>query len=256
MSEHIKIKNENGVIEIIFARPDKKNALTNAMYRSACDALEIAQKDKSIRVVLLGAEGDAFTAGNDLHDFSKISKNKDEELKAQAFVQAITRFDKPIIAAVPGISVGIGTTMLLHCDLVFVAESAKLSAPFVNLALVPEAGSSMLMPTRIGYVRAFAMFALGESITGLEAVALGIANKALPKDEVLTTARAAARTLATKPLGSLVATKKLMRDSELLMARIELESLAFSERLKSDEAQEAFSAFIERRQPDFTKISS
>lgn len=146
--------------------------------------------------------------------------------------------------------------MLLHCDLVFVAESAKLSAPFVNLALVPEAGSSMLMPTRIGYVRAFAMFALGESITGLEAVALGIANKALPKDEVLTTARAAAQTLATKPLGSLVATKKLMRDSELLMTRIELESLAFSERLKSDEAQEAFSAFIERRQPDFTKISS
>lgn len=146
--------------------------------------------------------------------------------------------------------------MLLHSDLVFVADTAKLSAPFVNLALVPEAGSSLLMPARMGYVRAFALFALGESITGAEAVALGLANKVLPMEEVLSAARNAAQTLAKKPAGSLVATKKLMRDAETLLAWMEKESTVFGERLKSDEAREAFSAFAERRQPDFTKFSA
>jgi enoyl-CoA hydratase/carnithine racemase len=254
MSEHIKLSQHDGVLEIIFARPEKKNALTNAMYRSAREALESAQKDKSIRVVLFGAEGNAFTAGNDLGDFSNVSQGKGEEPQAHAFVHAIGLAEKPIVAAVPGISVGIGTTMLLHSDLVYVAETAKLSAPFVNLALVPEAGSSMLMPARIGYVRSFAMFALGESITGPEAVALGIANTALPMEEVLPAARNAAQTLAKKPAGSLVATKKLMRDAEALMARMQQETVVFAERLKSDEAREAFSAFTERRQPDFSKF--
>jgi enoyl-CoA hydratase/carnithine racemase len=163
MSEHIKLSQHDGVLEIIFARPDKKNALTNAMYRTAREALESAQKDNSIRVVLFGAEGNAFTAGNDLGDFANVSSGQAGEPQAGPFIQAIGRAEKPIVAAVPGIAVGVGTTMLLHCDLVYVADTAKLSAPFVNLALVPEAASSMLMPARIGYVRSFAAFALGES---------------------------------------------------------------------------------------------
>jgi enoyl-CoA hydratase/carnithine racemase len=146
--------------------------------------------------------------------------------------------------------------MLLHCDLVYVAETAKLSAPFVNLGLVPEAASSMLLPARIGHVRAFAMFALGESISGAEAVALGLANKMLPQDEVLTAARSAAKALAKKPAGSVVSTKRLMRDVAALLARIDEESLIFGERLKSDEAREAFRAFVERRPPDFSKFTS
>lgn len=243
MSDHIKLHQQDGVLEIIFARPDKKNALTNAMYRAAREALENAQRDKTIRVVLFGAEGNAFTAGNDLGDFANVSQGKGEEPQAHAFIQALGRAEKPIVAAVPGIAVGVGTTMLLHSDLVFVADTAKLSAPFVNLALVPEAGSSLLMPARMGYVRAFALFALGESISGAEAVALGLANKALPLDEVLPAARNAAQTLAKKPAGSLVATKKLMRDAETLLAWMEKESAVFGERLKSDEAREAFSAF-------------
>ncbi len=256
MTEHIKIEQQDGVLEIIFSRPDKKNALTNDMYRAARAALESARHDKSIRTVLIGAEGNAFTAGNDLGDFANVSAGKGGEPQAGPFIQTIGQFEKPIIAAVPGIAVGVGTTMLLHCDLVYVADTAKLSAPFVNLALVPEAASSMLMPARIGYVKAFAAFALGESISGPEAVALGLANKALPLDEVLPAARSAAQTLAKKPAGSLVATKKLMRDAETILARMKQESAIFGERLKSDEAREAFSTFAERRQPDFTKFAS
>jgi enoyl-CoA hydratase/carnithine racemase len=156
---------------------------------------------------------------------------------------------------VPGLAVGIGTTLLLHCDLVYVAETSKLSAPFVNLGLVPEAASSLLLPSRIGHVRAFAIFALGESISGHEAVALGLANKVLPQDEVLKVARANAKTLAQKPIGSLISTKRLMRNVEALMVRMDEEGLIFGERLKSDEAREAFSAFAERRAPDFSKFS-
>lgn len=254
MSEHIKLNISEGVLEITFARADKKNALTNAMYRAAREALENAQTDKAIRVVLFSAEGDAFTAGNDLADFASASTGKGEEPQAHAFIQAISRAEKPIVAAVPGLAVGVGTTMLLHCDLVYIAETAKLTAPFVNLALVPEAGSSLLMPARIGYLRAFGMFALGESVSGLDAVSLGLANKALPREEVAEAARNAAKTLAKKPLGSVIGTKKLMRDVETIMTRIQSESVAFGERLKSPEAKEAFTAFAERRAPDFTKF--
>lgn len=256
MTEHIKISKQDGVLEITFARPDKKNALTNAMYRAAREALNAAQTDKEIRVVLFAAEGNAFTAGNDLGDFLAVSEGKGEEPQAGAFIEALGRAEKPIVAAVPGIAVGVGTTMLLHSDLVFVADNAKLAAPFVNLALVPEAGSSLLMPARIGYVRAFAMFALGETISGAEAVSLGIANKMLPPDEVLPAARLAAKTLAQKPIGSMIATKKLMRDAESLLAWMDKENVQFAKQLKSAEAREAFSAFAERRAPDFSKLSS
>jgi enoyl-CoA hydratase/carnithine racemase len=255
MTEHIKVTQDGAVLEIIFARPEKKNALSNAMYRAATQALNDAQNNQAVRVVLFGAEGDAFTAGNDLADFASAAAGNRDELQAHHFVEALAHADKPIVAAVSGLAVGIGTTMLLHCDLVYMAETAKLTTPFVNLALVPEAASSMLLPARIGHARAFAMFALGEGLSGQEAFALGLANKVLPKDEVLSAARDAARTLATRPLGAIVATKELMRDKRGILARIEEEGAVFVERLKTAEAREAFSAFAERRQPNFTKIA-
>jgi enoyl-CoA hydratase/carnithine racemase len=256
MTEHIKVKQDGAVLEIIFARPEKKNALSNAMYLAATQALDAAQTNPAVRVVLFGAEGDAFTAGNDLADFASVAAGKRDELAAHSFVAALARAEKPVVAAVSGLAVGVGTTMLLHCDLVYVADTAKLTTPFVNLALVPEAASSMLLPARIGHVRAFAMFALGEGVTGPEAVALGLANKVLPRDEVLTAAREAARMLAARPLGAIMATKKLMRERERMLARIGEESAIFGERLQTDEAREAFKAFAERRAPDFSKVAS
>jgi enoyl-CoA hydratase/carnithine racemase len=226
------------------------------MYRAAREALERAQTEKGVRVVLFSAEGDVFTAGNDIADFADVANGQAGERQAHLFIAALGRAEKPIVAAVPGLAVGVGTTMLLHCDLVYIAETAKLSTPFVNLGLVPEAASSMLLPARVGHVRAFAMFALGESISGVEAVALGLANKTLPQDEVLTAARAAAKALAKKPVGSIVSTKRLMRDVAALLAKMDAESLIFGERLKSDEAREAFRAFSERRPPDFSKFAS
>jgi enoyl-CoA hydratase/carnithine racemase len=181
MTDHIKTTTQDGVLEITFARPDKKNALSNAMYRKAADALESAQTDGGIRVVLLTGEGDAFTSGNDLADFAGAAAGGGEELQAGRFIRVLAQAEKPLVAAVPGLAVGVGTTMLLHCDLVFVADTARLSAPFVNLALVPEAASSLLLTGRIGHARAFAMFAMGEPLTGAEAFHLGIANKVLSR---------------------------------------------------------------------------
>jgi enoyl-CoA hydratase/carnithine racemase len=256
MTEHIKMTTQDGVLEIAFARPDKKNALSNAMYRAVTDALEAAQTDSAIRVVMFGSEGDAFTSGNDIADFAGAATGGGEPLQAGRFIRALAQAEKPLVAAVPGLAVGVGTTMLLHCDLVFVADTAKLSAPFVNLALVPEAASSLLLTARIGHVRAFAMFAMGEALTGTEAFDLGIANKVLPKDEVIPAARAAARMLAEKPLGAVMATKKLMRESEAILERMARESAVFGERLQTAEAREVFSAFAERRPPNFAKLRS
>jgi enoyl-CoA hydratase/carnithine racemase len=249
MTEHIKVTQDGAVLEIIFGRPEKKNALSNAMYRAATQALNDTQNNQAVRVVLFGAEGDAFTAGNDLVDFASAAEGKRAELQAHHFIEALAHADKPIVAAVSGLAVGVGTTMLLHCDLVYVVETAKLTTPFVNLALVPEAASSMLLPARIGYARAFAMLAFGEGLSGHEAFALGLANNVLPA------AREAARTLATRPLGAIVATKKLMRDKKGILARIGEEGVVFAERLKTAEAREAFSAFAERRQPNFSKVA-
>jgi enoyl-CoA hydratase/carnithine racemase len=255
MTDHLKIRGDGAVLDIIFARPDKKNALSNAMYRAAAEALNAAQRDASVRVVLFSAEGDAFTAGNDLADFAAVASGKGEPPQAHHFIDSLARAEKPIVAAVPGLAVGVGTTMLLHCDLVYLADTAKLTTPFVNLALVPEAASSLLLPARIGHVRAFAMFALGEALSATEALALGLANEVLPKGALLDAARDAARALATRPLGSLVATKKLMRDGERILAQIAREGAIFKERLQTPEAREAFTAFAERRAPDFTKLA-
>jgi len=252
MTDHVKISVDGGVMEIAWNRPDKKNALSNDMYAAATAALLEASVEPSIRVVLLTGEGDAFTSGNDLADFAAVAMGKGEA-KAHAFIEAIAQFRKPIVAAVPGLAVGVGTTMLLHCDLVFVAETAKLTTPFVNLALTPEAASSILLPLRIGHQRAFAMFAVGEALTGVQAAQYGLANAALPAGEVLGAARRAAAEIAKRPPGAVLATKQLMRDGLHIMGRIHEESAIFGERLKSAEAMEAFTAFREKRAPDFSK---
>ncbi len=253
MTDLVKISVDNGVMEIVWNRPDKKNALSNTMYRAATAALARAVEDNSIRVVLLASEGDSFTSGNDLADFASAAMGG-EAPAAGAFIEAIAQFPKPLLAAVPGLAVGVGTTMLLHCDLVFVADDAKLTTPFVNLALVPEAASSMLMPARIGHVRAFAMFALGEGFTGAQAAQLGLANAALPAGEVIGAAREAAKKLALRPLGAVMATKKLMRDGETILRQLRTEGAIFGERLRGAEAMEAFTAFREKRAPDFSKL--
>jgi len=252
-TDHIEVEQDGGVLEITFARPEKKNALSNAMYRAVTAALDAAEKDPDIRVVLFAARGDDFTAGNDLADFADIAAGKSADLAASAFIEALGRASKPIVAAVSGLAVGIGTTMLLHCDLVFMADGARLLTPFANLALVPEAASSLLLPDRIGHVRAFAMFALGEPMSAAEAFSCGLANKLLPREEVLPAARQAARTLAARPPGSITATKTLMRDKERIASRMAEEGAAFAERLQTSEAREAFQAFFERRKPDSTQ---
>ncbi len=253
MTDHLKISTTAGMMEIAWNRPEKKNALTNDMYREAAEALERASTDRTIRVALLTSEGDSFTAGNDLSVFAGASSGG-EAPQGHRFIEAIARFEKPLVAGVRGVAVGVGTTMLLHCDLVFVATDAKLTTPFVNLALVPEAASSLLLQARIGYARAFAMFALGEVLTGSQAAELGVANKALPAEEVLAAARSGAAELAKRPLGALMATKKLMRQSDVLLTRIAAEGAVFAERLQTAEAAEAFTAFRERRAPDFSKF--
>ncbi len=256
MTEQVKAALEDGVLTIAFDRPEKKNALTNAMYGVIADALEGAETDPAVRVVLFQGEGDSFTAGNDLVDFAGIAAGQGPaERHVTRMLKALANARKPLIAAVHGVAVGVGTTMLLHCDLVFVAEDARLSTPFVNLALVPEAASSLLLPNRIGHARAFAMFALGEVVSGTRAEALGIANAAVPAAEVRERARAAALEVARRPPGAVQAAKRLMRDAATIAAVMDAEGAVFEERLKTAEAREAFMAFMERRPPDFTRAA-
>lgn len=258
MTEHVRVTVENGVMRIVLARPDKKNALTNAMYGVMGDSLRSAAADPAVRVVLLEAEGDAFTSGNDLGDFAAVAAGTlaRGDMRSGAFLNELAHAQKPIVAAVQGLAVGIGVTMLMHCDIVYVAENAKLSTPFVNLAVVPEAASSWLIPARIGHARAFEMFALGESIDGRTAASIGLVNAALPAGEVRAKALAVAQKLATKPPGALQATKQLMRNAEAITAVMAREGEIFGARLRTAEAAEAFKAFAERRPPDFSKLPS
>jgi enoyl-CoA hydratase/carnithine racemase len=256
MTSHVHVSVEDGVMRVRLARPEKKNALNNAMYGALVEALARAESDPAVRVLFLEADGDAFTAGNDLGDFAAVAAGtlQRSDMKSTAFLNALARAQKPYVAAVQGLAVGIGVTMLMHFDVVYVAEDAKLTTPFVNLAVVPEAASSWLIPARIGYARAYAMFALGEPVDGRTAAAMGLATAALPLAEVKAKALATARLLAKKPAGALQATKKLMRDADAIAAVMARESEVFAARLTSAEASEAFSAFAEKRPPDFAKV--
>lgn len=256
MTSEIKVELSNsGVLAVTMSRPDKKNALANDMYGALADAIARANEDEAIRVLLIQGDGDMFTAGNDLSEFAaQAVGNGPKERNVFRFLRSLANATVPIVAAVQGKAVGVGTTMLLHCDYVLLSADAQLITPFVNLALVPEAASSLLLPSCIGHVKAFEMFALGEPVSAESAVAWGIANKVVAATELRAEALRVAGKIALKPAGSLTAMKRLMRDAEKLTAQIDRESAIFAERLTSDEAKEAFAAFAQKRQPDFTKI--
>ncbi len=259
MTDHVLIEKSGGVLTLTFNRPEKKNAITPDMYAAFGDAIDGAPADPEVRCILIQANGDMFTAGNDLADFAAANSDTSaapaggERRGGSALIQALARARTPIVAAVNGRAVGVGTTMLLHCDMVFLAEDALLTTPFVNLALVPEAASSILLPARIGHARAFSMFVLGEPVSAVKAEAWGIANAVVPLSDLRARARAAAEAIASKPPASVAITKQLMRESERLGARIQEEGVHFTAQLKSPEAREAFAAFREKRPANFSK---
>jgi enoyl-CoA hydratase/carnithine racemase len=257
MTEHLKVETANGVMTLTLQRPEKKNALTGAMYDAMSAALGQAEADASVRVVLFQGDGDSFTAGNDLADFASQARGEAAvDSPAHRFIETISKVGKPLVAAVQGNAVGVGTTMLLHCDLVYLAENARLITPFVNLALVPEAASSWLLPLRIGHARAYAMFALGEPMDAAGALVSGLANAVVPPADLRKKAHDAAIALTKRPAGSLSLTKTLMREHQRIAAQIAAEGQIFKERLTTPEAREAFAAFAERRPPDFSKLSA
>lgn len=246
--EHIIVRRDGAVLEIQFNRPDKKNAITNAMYGAMADAITEAENNDEIRAVLFTSVGDFFSAGNDIKDFAAQSMGAfDGPRHVGRFLEVVIKAEKPIVAAVQGHAVGVGTTMLFQCDLVYIAEDARLTVPFIDLGVVPENASSATMVDRLGHTRAFALFGLGEPLHGKDAAAWGLANAALPSGEVRPRARAAAQTLAAKPPQSMRLTKKLMRDREALLTRMQEEGEIFAERLRSPEAVAAFSAFLTKR---------
>jgi enoyl-CoA hydratase/carnithine racemase len=259
MTDHILIEKSGGVLTLTFNRPDKKNAITRDMYQAMGDAIDGAEFDKDVRCVLIQANGDMFTAGNDLSDFAAVNAGEggaDEARRGgNPLLAALARAKTPLVAAVNGRAVGVGTTMLLHCDLVYVDEAALLTTPFVNLALVPEAASSGTLPTRIGHTRAFAMFVLGEAVDAKKAVDWGIANEIVPNAQLRAKARASAEAIAARPPAAVAITKALMRNPVEISERMDREGVHFSAQLKSPEAKEAFAAFAEKRKPDFSKVA-
>ena len=256
MTEHVLVEKADKILALTLNRPEKKNALTRAMYKTLATEIANADNDANIRCILLTAKGDMYTAGNDLADFAAIgnSTTAPQPGDGNPFLPALAHSRKPIVAAVNGRAVGVGVTMLLHCDMVFVAEDALLTTPFVNLALVPEAASSMLMPSRIGYVRAFEMFVLGEPVNAQQAVSWGIANRAVPPADLHRVARAAAIAIAARAPAAVAITKALMRDEAAMLQRMGEEGGHFLRQLKTAEFKEAFTAFAERRAPDFSKF--
>lgn len=259
MTDHVRREMANGVLTLTLNRPEKKNALTREMYQALGEAIDGAAVSPEVRCILIQAEGSAFTAGNDLADFAAVNRGDPAAAAARVggnpLLTALARAVTPIVAAVQGRAVGIGTTLLLHCDLVFVAEDAMLTTPFVNLALVPEAASTRTLPDRIGHVRAFAMFVLGEAATARQAVDWGMANEVCPLEGLRARARAAAEAIAACPASAVRLTKALMRDPAALARQMAIEGEHFAAQLQSPEAKEAFAAFAEKRAPDFSRFS-
>ena len=247
----ILVREADGILELRFNRPEKKNAILGAMYDTLTAALQDAAARLEVRAVLIGAEGDAFTAGNDIKDFQSMPGGLHDAPPAR-FINAIATFGKPLVAAVQGAAVGVGTTLLLHCDLVYASPAATFSVPFVDLGLVPEAGSSLLLPQRMGHARAAALLLLGEAMDAASALAAGLLTAVVPAEDLHAHARAKALRLAAKPAAALAATRALMRgDPAALHARMRQEEAAFSQALASADAREAFAAFLERRPPRF-----
>ncbi|MBE2243835.1 MAG: enoyl-CoA hydratase [Burkholderiaceae bacterium] len=245
----------NGVATIEIARPEKKNALTVAMYAAMADALTAAQADPAVRAVLITGQPGIFTSGNDIEDFMQ-RRGEFEKSPAFDFMRALLGCDKPVIAAVTGAAIGIGTTILLHCDFVYVSDEARLAMPFVGLGLVPEFASSLVVPQLMGNVRAAEKLLLGDPFTAAEAVECGIANAVLPAAEVMGHARRIAERFNALPPGAVQQSKRLLRRarSAAVLETIAIEGKQFAERLRSPEATEAFTAFFEKRAPDFSKF--
>ncbi len=249
LGEGIETIESGGIIELHLDRADKKNALTVCMYRTMTAALGEASQRADVDAVLIAGKGDAFCAGNDLHDFLS---GPEGGQAAFEFIRAIAGFDKPIVAAVQGLAVGVGTTMLFHCDLVYAAPDARFITPFVNLGIVPEAGSSLLAPMRMGYAKAAAMLLLGEPMDAESADKAGLVTAIVPAADLLAHARAKAMALATKPPQALAHTRRLMKgDLAPIKERMDEESDLFRETMQSAEAREAFTAFFEKRPPNF-----
>jgi enoyl-CoA hydratase/carnithine racemase len=247
MSEHIELIRKDGVLAVRMNRPDKKNALTAAMYAAMAKALNEADTDPSVGAVLfLGVPG-AFSAGNDIKDFAAFAAKGNLGEDVLAFLRALTIAEKPLVAAVDGVAVGVGTTMLLHCDHVLVSDRAKLSTPFVNLALVPEAASSLLAPRIMGHVRAFEMLVMGRPLSPDQAVAAGIANAVVSAAGIEAAGFAAAAEIAARPREAVRLSRRLIKgDPDEILKRIDEEALLFAQRLKSAEAQKAFMAFLNK----------
>jgi enoyl-CoA hydratase/carnithine racemase len=238
------------VLSIQLNRPAKKNAMTSSMYLAMADLLDGAAQDDQVRVVLWHAAGDMFSAGNDIEDFLKNPPGPGESPQSR-LIHALIDFDKPLVAAVQGAAIGGGTTMLAHCDFVYAAEGAKFQLPFVNLAVVPEFGSSYLLPQRFGYLRAAELILLAKPFDATRAAELGLVTQVVPDQNLLAIATETARSLAEKPPIAVQASKRLMKSAtrEQLEHAVELEKEEFAARVTSDEAKAAFNAFFARRQP-------
>jgi enoyl-CoA hydratase/carnithine racemase len=253
----IVTERSGSILRVQLNRPVKKNAMTSAMYVTIAASLNAAAKDDDIRVVLWHGAGDSFCAGNDLEDFLKNPMGPGDSPQSR-LIEALINFDRPIVAAVQGFAIGGGTTMLTHCDFVYAGESAKFQMPFINLALVPEFGTSYSIPARIGYLRAAELIQLGEPFDAKRAAELGLVTRVVPDQKLLATATETAQKLAEKPAGARQACKRLMRQP----ARVQLEQVAkleneeFSARLRSADAKEAFTAFLEKRPPDFARTKN
>jgi enoyl-CoA hydratase/carnithine racemase len=256
MSE-ILTSQSGSILLLQLNRPAKKNAMTSSMYTTLAELLNDAAKNADIRVVLLHGAGDSFTAGNDLDDFLK-NPPKPGESPQERFVTALMNFEKPLIAAVHGATIGSGTTMLAHCDFVYAAEGTRFQMPFVNLAVVPELGSSYSIPATAGYIPAAELFLLGIPFNARRAAELGLVTRVVSDDRVLATAMETATALAEKPAIALQASKRLLKrwsrgETE---AAVKIETQEFSARVRSDEAREAIGAFLEKRRPDFIKAKA
>lgn len=250
MSEFVEVAVHEGVQTIRMNRPDKKNAITAAMYRAMADAVNSGRDDANVRATLfLGTPG-AFSAGNDIADFMKIAMSGERDsMDVFDFLEAIIMSEKPLIAGVDGLAIGVGTTMLMHCDYVLASARSTLSTPFVDLGLVPEAGSSLIAPRIMGHQKAFELLAMGARWSGEEAKAAGLVNAVVADGELEASALGAAAALAAKPPEALAISRKLIRgDRSDVLARMKEEAVLFGERLTSDEARAAFMAFMAKGQ--------
>ncbi len=252
--DEILTERAGSILRIQLNRPKKRNAMTSGMYVALSDILKNAARDDLTRVVLWHGAGDSFCAGNDIEDFLKNPPGPGESPQAQ-LMNALTEFDKPLIAAVQGAAIGGGTTMLLHCDFVYAGESAKFQMPFINLALVPEFGSSSIIPGRIGHLRAAELILLGSPYDARRALELGLITQVVSDKDALASATETARKLAAKPAAALQASKRLMKQPfrEQIKAAMKAENEEFSAQVRSEDAKEALTAFLEKRKPDFAR---